>query len=197
MRSNHGERERDEDESGHLGVREHGDAVQRRWLQARAFRHFDRREGPDGGRRPGRADRRLRVPLPAGALAREPRRGARRARRTRHLLHRERAAPGRALRQGRPLLTRRRDPRGGAAADAGGDRPGRLDRSPHDHLARDRGVQLPVPDALCGVVVALRRWRRSGGELCARAGRDDLPRAQELRAGDEDPDAQHRDDAAT
>ena len=43
----------------------------------------DRAEGAHRGRGPRRPDRRLRVPLPAGALAGEPRRGARGARRPR------------------------------------------------------------------------------------------------------------------
>ena len=45
-----------------------------------------------------------------------------------------------ALRQGRLLLARRRDAHGGAAADAGGDRPGGRGRCADDHLARDRGL---------------------------------------------------------
>ena len=65
-----------------------------------------------------------------------------------------------------------------------------------DHLAGDRGLQLPVPDAVRRVVGAVHRRGRRGGRARRRARRDDLPRAQELRAGDEDPDAEHRDDAA-
>ena len=42
----------------------------------RARRRDDRREGADGRRGARRPDGRLRVPLPAGALARQPRRGA-------------------------------------------------------------------------------------------------------------------------
>ena len=61
------------------------------------------------------------------ALARQPRPGARRARRARDLLHRERAPPRCTLRQGRLRLAGRRHPRGGAAADARGDRPRRRD----------------------------------------------------------------------
>ena len=38
--------------------------------------------------------------------------------------------------------------------DPGGDRPRRRDRRPDDHLARDRGLQLPVPDAVQGVLGA-------------------------------------------
>ena len=47
-----------------------------------------RGEGAPRGGGARRPDGRLRVPLPARALARQPRRGARRARRPRHLLHR-------------------------------------------------------------------------------------------------------------
>ena len=66
--------------------------------------------------------------------------------------------------KGALVLARRRDPRGGASADARGDRPRRGDRRADDHLARDRGLQLPVPDAVRGVVGALRRRRRPGGQ---------------------------------
>ena len=76
---------------------------------------------------------------------------------------------------------------------------GRLRRQPRrtlHHLAGDRGLQLPVPDPVRGVVGVADRRGRAGG----RAGEDprdqDLPRAQELRAGDEDPHAQRRHDAA-
>ena len=46
------------------------------------------------------------------------------------------------------------------------------------------------------VVGVARRRDRAGGRSVRGAGRQALPRAQELRAGDEDPDAQHRHDAA-
>ena len=45
----------------------------------------------------------------------------------------------------------------GAAPDAGGDRPGGRRRCADDHLAGDRGLQLPVPDAVPGVVGAVHR----------------------------------------
>ena len=154
-------------------------------------------EGADGGRGARRPDGRLRVPLSAGALAGEPRRGARGARRARHLLRLLGAASRRALRQGRVLLARRRGSRGGAAADAGGDRPRRRGRGAHDHLAGDRGLQLSVPDAVRGVVGAVSSTgSASRRSYAAGQGRDGLPRAQELRAGDEDPDAEHRHDPA-
>ena len=70
-----------------------------------------------------------------------------------------------------------------------------LGRALH-HLAGDRGLQLPVPDAVRGVVGALHRRDRAGRAAGDGARRDDLPRAQELRAGDEDLHAQHRHDAA-
>ena len=73
---------------------------------------------------------------------------------------------------------------------------GRARRALH-HLARDRGLQLPVPDALRGVLgVAHRGHRARPRRCCDGHGRQALPRAQELRARDEDPHGQHRDDAA-
>ena len=189
-------KERHEDVTRNLGLRQHGDTLQRGRVQARADGEVDRGEGTHRRRRARRLDRRLRVPLPAGARACEPRRGARRARRARDLLHRERAPPRSALRQGRLRLARRRHPRGSAAADARGDRPRRGDGRADDHLARDRGLQLPLPDAVPGVVGALRRRGRPGRAARERARRHRLPRAQELGAGDEDPDAERRDDAA-
>ena len=66
-------------------------------------------EGAPRRGRPRRPDGRLRVPLPAGALARQPRRGARGARRPRHLLpSRQRPAPRPALRPRRARVARRR-----------------------------------------------------------------------------------------
>ena len=165
-------------------------------VQARPRRCEHCGEGADGSRGARRPDGRLRVPLPAGALARQPRGGAAGARRPRHLLHRERSPSRPALREGRLLVARRRDARGGAAPDEGGDRPRGRARRAHDHLARDRGLQLPVPDAVRGLVAAVRRRRRRVGATRARPRRDRLPRAQELRAGDEDLHAQHRNDAA-
>ena len=72
----------------------------------------------------------------------------------------------------------------------------RRPRRPDDPLARRRGLQLSVPDA---VPVSWARFIDGVGEV-ARAvpgARDRaLPRAQELRARDEDLHAEHRDDAA-
>ena len=91
-----------------------GHPLRARRLPARARRGVDRREGPPRGRRPRRPDGRLRVPLPARAQPRQPRRGPRGARRPRHLLPGQRPAPRPALRQGRarprpttPSATRR------------------------------------------------------------------------------------------
>jgi hypothetical protein len=71
----------------------------------------------------------------------------------RHLLRRDRPAPRPALRQGRPLspddAVRAR--RCGARVEAATS-PASSART--DHLARDRGLQLPVPDAVRGVVGA-------------------------------------------
>ena len=60
-----------------------------------------------------------------------------------------------ALRQGRAHVGRRGDAGRGAAPDPGDRRARRLDRREHDLLARDRGLQLPVPDPV-------RRSRGSG-----------------------------------
>ena len=51
----------------------------------------------------------------------------------------------------------------GAPADARGDRPRGRGRRADDHLARDRGLQLPVPDAVRRVVGALHRRVGRGG----------------------------------
>ena len=67
-------------------------------------------------------------------------------------------------------------------------------RREHDHLARDRGLQLPLPDALRGLVALADRGHRRGRRDLQTPRGQAVPRAQELRAGDEDPDAQHGDD---
>src|ERR1700757_3459675 len=90
LRQRHKIGSRREDESRNLGVRVDGDAFQPGRLQAGARGHPERREGPHCRRGARRADRRLRVPLSARALARESRHGGERARRTWDLLHRER-----------------------------------------------------------------------------------------------------------
>ena len=91
-----------------------------------------------------------------------------------------------------PAIARR-----GAAADArGAPSFAGSDRRALHRLARDRGLQLPLPVALPrGVGVAHRRHGPGGrGARAPRA--QAVPRAQELRARDEDPHGQHRDDAA-
>ena len=77
----------------------------------------------------------------------------------------------------------------------GGDFAGELG-APLDRLARDRGLQLPVPDAVQGELGVVRRGHRPGRRDVQGGRGRALARAQELRAGDEDPHAQHRDDAA-
>ena len=139
------------------------DPVRARRLPAAARRRVDRRARAPRGRRARRPDRRLRVPLPAGAERGEPRRGPRRARRPRHLLHRDRAPPRPALRPRRPRLARRRDPRRGAAPNPRRRRLRRLARRALHHLAGDRGLQLPVPDAVRGELGLARRGHRRGG----------------------------------
>ena len=135
------------------------------------------------------ADRRLRVPLPPGALAGEPGRGAGRARQPWDLHHLHRAPSRFALWEGRPRLDRSRDPQGGARADARGGRLRRRARRPFRRLAGDRGLQLPLPDALRRELGVVRGGDRPGGGALRDSRDQALPRAQELRAGDEDPDA--------
>ena len=148
-----------EDESRHLGAQLDGDALRAGRLPAPA------RGRVDGGARRARGGRarglhrRLRVPLPAGALARQPRRRAGGARRTRHLRDRDRHAPQPALRQGRAVVAGRRGARRRAARGARRRRSGRRHRRADDPLAGCRGLQLPVPDALRGRVGAVRRRR--------------------------------------
>ena len=52
------------------------------------------------------------------------------------------------------------------------------------------GYNYPFQSPYRGVVGVVPRRARRGRAARPRQGRDDLPRAQELRAGDEDPDAQ-------
>ena len=127
---------------------------------------------------------------------REPGDGAARRSRGTGSTASQRAASRSALRQGRVLLSRRRGPGGGASADARGDRPGGRGRGALHHLAGDRGLQLPVPDPVRVVVGSGSSTGSARPPSTRRAGRDGVPRAQELGAGDEDPHAQHRDDAA-
>ena len=73
-----------------------------------------------------------------------------------------------------------------------GRRVRRLARRAPDHLARRRGLQLPVPDAVRRLVALADRGHGRGRRGVRAPRRQAVPRAQELRAGDEDPDAQHR-----
>ena len=132
-----------------------------------------------------------------GELSRgQPRRGPRGARRPRHLLHRQRPARRPALRQGRPHLARRRRARDGAARSRARPRtsPASWARtSSSGPGSRATTTRSRRPTARAG---AADRGHRRGRRDLRRARRQALPRAQELRAGDEDPHAQHRDDAA-
>ena len=156
-------------------------------------------QGAAGGRGARRPDRRLRVPLPAGALADDNLDEVREALGgPRHLLHRERDCTSTRCfgRGGLSVARRRRARRRRSRRTLDGRRlRGRARRALH-HLAGDRGLQLPVPDAVRGELGAARRRDRPGGAALQGARRHDLPRAQELRAGDEDPHAEHRHDAA-
>src|SRR6185436_11417752 len=143
-----------------------------------------------------RPDGRLRIPLPARAECGEPRRGERGARRARHLLPRIRAPSRPTVRKRWPDLAGPGDARRSREADARRDRLRRRARRALHHLARDRGLQLSVSDALRGELGLVRRRNRPGGRALPGAWNPALPRAQELGAGDEDPHAQRRDDAA-
>ena len=155
-----------------------------------------RRRSATGSRGPRRPDGRLRVPLPRRDLARQPRRRAR-ARST---------ATASTIASGLHLDSRFAQRR--AALARPGDRAEalRLTREATDlagqigaHMISwpDRGLQLPVPDPVRGLVEVARRGRgRGGARDCGVSRRQALPRAQELRAGDEDLHAEHRDDAA-
>ena len=68
--------------------------------------------------------------------------------------------------------------------------------APTSSSGRDRGLQLPVPDPVPRELGAVRRRHRPGRPALHGARGPALPRAQELRAGDEDPHAQRRHDAA-
>ena len=62
------------------------------------------------------------------------------------------------------------DARGGRATDARGGRLRRRARRALHHLARDRGLQLPVPDAVRGELGVARRRHRPGRRACAEHG---------------------------
>ena len=64
-------------------------------------------------------------------------------------------------------LARRRDSRRGAPAHARGRRLRRLAGRPLHHLARNRGLQLPLPDALRRLLAVADRGCRRGGRGCA------------------------------
>ena len=164
--------------------------------QPAAHEQDDRREGAPRRLGPRRPDRRLRVPLPGRALAGQPRRGALGARRARHLHALRGPAPRSALRPRRPRQPGSRDPGGGAAPHARGRRLRRLAGRALRAVARHRGLQLPVPDALCRQLGLVHRGRRPGRRGVRQARPQAVPGAQEQRARDEDPDAQHRHDAA-
>ena len=155
-------------------------------------------QGPPRGRRPRRPDGRLRVPLPARAHRRQPRRGPRGARRARHLLPRQRAAPRPALRQAAgsarpttPSATRRCGvtARGVRVRRA---RSARTSSSGRGSRATTTRSRRPTRRSWARFIDGVGQAR----DALAAHGREALPRAQELRAGDEDLHAQHRDDAA-
>src|SRR3954454_16189123 len=185
-----------EDQPRHLGAGPDGHPIRAQRLSARARARADAREGPPRRRGPRRSGRRVRVPLPRRAQRGAARRRARGARRPRHLHDLLRPARRPALWQGRPHVARREGPRGGAEAHPGRRRVRLLAGRPLHHLARDRGLQLPVPVAVRRCMGAADRRHRASRRHHGQARRQGPARAQELRAGDEDPHGQHRDDAA-
>ena len=120
-----------------------------------------------------------------------------RARRPRHLLRGQRPAPRPALRQGRarrhptPAM---RDEALRLAAEAADFAGGSARTSSSGPGSRATTTRSRRPTRTRWALAHRRHRRRPPS--AARARRQALPRAQELRAGDEDPHAQHRDDAA-
>ena len=147
-------------------------------------------EGANGGRGARRPDRRLRVPLPAGALARQPRRGAaRRSTATASTASRAASTSTRASRKGGFS-----SPDDATRAEAL-----RLTTEAID-LAGELGAHMIIWPGIEGYNYPFQTpyadsWARfvdgigEVGAARARPRRDALPRAQELRAGDEDLDA--------
>ena len=130
---------------------------------------------------------------PQELIGGQPRRGARRARRPRHLLHGDRAPPRPALRQGRARLARRRRraPRPCKRTLDAIDFAGELGA----HFIIWPGIegynypfQTPYAESWAWFIDGIGQ----AAQRCARPRDQALPRAQELRAGDEDPHAQHR-----
>src|SRR4029079_3599629 len=182
-------RARHEDLARNLGVRFDGYKIRSGRLQARAREPDDQRTCTTSCRRSRRPDGRLRIPLPARAECGEPRRGERGARRARHLLPRIRAPSRPTVRKRWPDLAGPGDARRSREADARRDRLRRRARRALHHLARDRGLQLSVSDALRGELGLVRRRNRPGGRALPGAWNSALSRAQELGAGNEDPHA--------
>ena len=196
-RSSSGRRCRHEDEPRHLGVRLDGHPVRAGRLPAQWAGETTAQRVRARGGRPRRPDRRLRVPLPAGALRGEPRRGAaRRSATTTSTASRAGCTSIRASAAAASSTpTRRRARRRSASPSRRRDFAGEL------------GVPLIVWPGIEGYNYPFQTpykeswaWFVDGIGEVARdvqgARRRALPRAQELRAGDEDPDAEHRHDAA-
>ena len=120
-------RHRHEDFARNLGPRADDHALRSWRVPARARRRIDRGEGIARGRGAGRPHGRLRVPLPAGAVRGQPRRGAGSPGRARHLRRRDGHAPEPVVREGRPLVARGLRARRGAGRSAAH---GRLRRRP-------------------------------------------------------------------
>ena len=154
------------------------------------------REGAARGRRARRPDRRLRVPLPAGAQrATTSTRSARRSAATASTASPAACTSTRAsARAGSPRPTP-------ACATRRGGSPARPPTSP----ASSARTSSSGPGSRATTTRSRRptrelalahRGHRRGRRGLRGARRQALPRAQELRARDEDPHGQHRDDAA-
>ena len=188
-----------EDVPRHLGAGRDGHPLRARRLPARARLGVDGREGPPRGRRPRRPDGRLRVPLPGGARARQPRRGPRR----RSTATASTAWPAactstRASARAGSSSPDDADPRRGAARSRSTPatspaRSARTSSSGRGSRATTTPSRRPTRESWARLIDGVGAGRR---RRCAGHGAQALPRAQELRAGDEDPHAQHRDDAA-
>src|SRR5712691_1556689 len=155
-------RARHEDLARNLGARAHGHPLRAWRLPTAEGGRDDSRTRAASCRRSRRPDRRLRVPLPAGAECGEPRRGEGGARRARRLLHGDGAPSRPAVRKRGPRLAGPGHARRSREADARRNRLLRRARRPLHHLAGDRGLQLPVPDTVRRVVGVARGWDRTG-----------------------------------
>ena len=166
--------------------------------QPAARRRVDRRARAAGRRRARRPDRRLRVPLPAGAQRGQPStRCARRSASTTSTASRDGPPPRPALRARRARLagSTPRAPRRSRIALDGADFAGALGA----HFILWPGIEgynYPFQTPYAESWALVHRRRRPGRRACEEHGIMLFLEHKNSRAGDEDPDAEHRDDAA-